>query len=227
MQHLAPLVRAAIAGTVLLASACAEAPTPQVAVLGDAAAIIGPDTGFDPAAPPADWFAGPGAGQSFAVVERAGLTALEVRRADTVIGRRVAVPLLAAPYLRWGWHLEPPAQDAGIRLVVGFARRGDPPAQSPRGDAERIEIALIGAAAGGARVTAAANGGPPVLLRNAGAGISSGWLVEAIDLAALHRQLRPGGAGADLDVVFVAVGGVGRRSDGRPLGQIAEVVLSR
>lgn len=222
MRHFAPRLRAAVVGTALLAAGCAEAPAPPVAVFRDSGAIIGPDPAFDPATPPPDWFAGPDAGQAFAVVERAGLVALEIRRADTAIGRRVAIPLLAAPFLRWGWHLEQPTPDAGIRLVVGLARRSDRTAA-----AERIEIAFVGAGAGGARVTAAANGGPPILLRRADGSASSGWQVEAIDLAALHRQFRPGGAGADLDVVFVAVGGVGRRIDGRPLGQIAEVVLSR
>jgi hypothetical protein len=144
------------------------------------------------------------------------------------------VPLLAAPYLRWGWRLEAPIADAaGIRLVVGLARGADraaTPARAgePPAHDRRIELALVGTA-GGARIIGSAGEapGPGLLLRSVDAGAAQTWMVEAIDLGALHARLHPDEAQAALIVTFVAVGGIGRRSDGRPLGDIAEVVLSR
>jgi hypothetical protein len=219
----------------LALASCSEAPAPRLALTTDAATVLGPEPGFDPARPPAGWFAGPGAAQAFAVVEQDGLTALELRSAETVLGRRMAVPLLAAPYLRWGWRLEPPVADAGVRLVVGLARGAERaagqagPGQVPPHD-RRIELTLVGTA-GGARVVGSAGGSPGsaagVLLRTVDAASAQAWMVEAIDLGALHARLHPDEAQAALIVTFVAVGGIGRRGDGRPLGQVAEIVLSR
>jgi hypothetical protein len=64
-------------------------------------------------------------------------------------------------------------------------------------------------------------------LRTVDAASAQAWMVEAIDLGALHARLHPDEAQAALIVTFVAVGGIGRRGDGRPLGQVAEIVLSR
>ena len=207
---------------VLLVAGCAEAPGARMAMIDNAATVIGPEATLDPAAPPADWFAGPGAGRSFAVVDRDGHRAIEVRGAETALGRRLSVPLLAAPFLRWAWRVEPGGAESGVRLIVGLERRGAAPARPP----SRLELALIGTA-GGARVTASLDGGRPVLLRRADPQASATWLIEAIDLAALLRQLSPTPPDGELSVVFVAVGGVGRRGDARALGQVAEVVLSR
>ncbi len=218
---------------VLVLAACSEAPPPRLTITQNATTVLGPEPGFDPAAPPAEWFAGPGAARAFAVVEQDGLAALELRSAETVLGRRTAVPLLAAPYLRWGWRLESPVAGAGIRLVVGLAQgdRGGAtrPGQPPPHD-RRIELALVGTA-GGARIVGSSGGAPGsgegVLLRSVDAGSAQSWMVEAIDLGALHARLHPGDAQAQLIVTFVAVGGIGVRADGRPLGQVAEIVLSR
>jgi hypothetical protein len=114
--------------------------------------------------------------------------------------------------------------------AAGPGRPGQPPAHD-----RRIELALV-ATAEGARVTASAaasaggdNAGPgeTVLLRVLQPAAAAAWMVEAIDLAAVHARLQPGAAQGGLVVTFVAVGGIGRRDDGRALGQMAEIVLSR
>jgi hypothetical protein len=216
---------------VLTLASCSEAPPPRLAVTASAATVLGPEPGFDPAMPPPEWFAGPGAAQAFAVVERDGITVLELRSAETVLGRRLAAPLLANPYLRWGWRLEPPVPGAGIRLVVGLAQGAERaaapsrPGQPPPHD-RRIELALVGTAAG-VSIVGSPGSGQGVLLRAVDAATAQTWMVEAIDLGALHARLHPEDAQAAMIVTFVAVGGIGRRGDGRPLGQVAEIVLSR
>ena len=126
---------AALAGALLLLGACAEQPPPALGETGGRATVLGPERGFNPAQLADPWWRSPPRGETmFQTVDLDNVTVLRVNApapsqpSTTVVGRRLAVPLLASPFLQWAWYLEPTVYgggagdglDRGLRISVGF-----------------------------------------------------------------------------------------------------------
>lgn len=226
--------------------------------------MLGPDRGFDTAALTDPWWRSPPRGPNlFTVAELQGTPALEVEApgADqpttSVVGRRLAVPLLAMPYLQWAWYLEPAifgggpgdGLDRGLRLSVGFYGGapetpqltdrlfGTGPSGYPLYD-RRVDITFGGTGAprpedSVQRMTAVDERGISYELRRGNFGEAGSWKLEALDLAKLYEQFWPHDRINRAQITFIAVGGLsGRPTLARtggpvPLGYVAEVTLTR
>lgn len=220
--------------------------------LGGRIAVVGPDPGFDPDRPPGDWdlFRSRGGETEFSVVRKEGVLALRLANegGGSLLGRHIKAPLLAMPYLRWGWHLESPAEapdeamlsdllaskSMPLYLLVGF--RGGASNTQPnehwqsgkRGaDRLRLERVLLLAWSGnpleppGLNASAAL---PRDVLRE-GWRDAGRWIVETVDLSDLYARLWPADRIGDVEVVFLAAGA--GPTDYRSVGFVAEIVLSR
>ncbi|MGB8274126.1 MAG: hypothetical protein WCF16_02525 [Alphaproteobacteria bacterium] len=251
---------AAIAVLALLAG-CATAPKPSSSIGAiidpyGQTVLIGPDAGFDPARPPPGWRLGVVGGGTrpasrVKVAEKAGVLALrwDSDAQETLLGRDVQAPLLAMPYLRWGWYLEPGLLDPVVRQVV----QEDTPDPTGTGVPLRLLVAFRGGGAveSGAAASPLAAGLPafdravslewslvalPKVGRQAGndavafyvirqgASAIGRWVVETVDLSRIYAELWPQDRLGDVSVVFVGVagGGLGIPS----AGYVAEVALS-
>ncbi len=257
-------VRIVTAGILLVLGACAETPPPPLAETGGRAVVLGPDAGFDPATVKDPWWRSPRRDPSrFTTVDLQGTLVLRVNEpaADqpttSVVGRRLAVPLLAMPYLQWAWYLEPAIYgggpgdglDRGLRLSIGFYG-GDPrspqftdrmfgtgPSGYPLFD-RRLDIIFGGAGAPRAQdaaehMRAINDKGVAVELRAGEFGQAGAWKLEALDIAKLYEQFWPHDRMGRAQISFIAVGSLpGRATDEAlprplPLGYVAEIVLTR
>ncbi|MBV8536871.1 MAG: hypothetical protein JO128_14830 [Alphaproteobacteria bacterium] len=249
---------------VLTAAACADRPPAPLAETGGWAVVLGPDPGFDPAAARDPWWRSPPRGASlFSVAELDGTPALEIDAPEfgqptgAVIGRRLAVPLLAMPYLNWAWYLEPavfgggPGEglDRGVRLSIGFYGGspeapqltdhvfGTGPAGYPIHD-RRIDITFGGIGAprpedSTQHMAAVDSRGISYELRRDSFGQAGAWKLEALDLAKLYKQFWPRDRMNLTQITFIAVGSLGgrptlaRTTGPIPLGYVAEISLTR
>ncbi len=249
---------------VLAAGACADRPPAPLAETGGKALVLGPDPGFNPAAASDPWWRSPQRGPSlFSVAELDGTPALEIEAPDAdqpttaVLGRRLAVPLLAMPYLEWAWYLEPAifgggagdGLDRGVRLSVGFYGGspeapqltdhlfGTGPAGYPIYD-RRIDITFGGIGAprpedSTQHMAAVDSRGISYELRKDSFGQAGAWKLEALDLAKLYKQFWPRDRMNLTQITFIAVGSLaGRPTLARtagpiPLGYVAEISLTR
>lgn len=259
------IARLAIAlALVLTASACGGRPPTPLAETGGRAAVLGPDPGFNPAALSDPWWRSPPHDTGlFAVVDLKDTPALEIKAPDAgqpttaVLGRRLAVPLLAMPYLQWAWYLEPAifgggpgdGLDRGLRLTIGFygGAPGTPqltdrlfgtgPAGYPLYD-RRLEITFGGIGAprpedAAQHMTAIDDKGVSYELRKPNFSQAGSWKLEALDLGKLYKQFWPRDRINLAQITFVAVGGLGGRpsiaqtTGPIPLGYVAEISLTR
>ena len=249
---------------VVAASACADRPPPPLAETGGRAVILGPDPGFNPAALSDPWWRTPARGANlFAVADLKNTPALKIEAPDadqptnTVLGRRLAVPLLAMPYMQWAWYLEPAifgggpgdGLDRGLRLSVGFygGAPGTPqltdhlfgtgPAGYPLYD-RHLSITFGGIGAprpedAAQRMMAVDDKGVSYELRKPNFGQAGNWKLEALDLGKLYKQFWPRDRINLARITFVAVGGLGgrptiaRTMGPIPLGYVAEISLTR
>jgi hypothetical protein len=256
-----PLLAVAL---VLTAGACAARPPAPLAETGGKAVVLGPDPGFNPAALSDPWWRAPQRGPDlFSVAELNGTPALEIEAPEadqptnSVIGRRLDVPLLAMPYLQWAWYLEPAifsggpgdGLERGVRLSIGFyggAPRtpqltdhllGTGPTGYPIHD-RRLDLVFGGIGAPRAEdsaqhTTAFDDRGIAYELRKANFGQAGAWKLEALDLAKLYKQFWPRDRIDLVQITFVAVGSMGgrptlaRTSGPIPLGYVAEISLTR
>jgi len=251
------------AAVVLAAGACADRPPAPLAETGGKALVLGPDPGFNPAAIGDPWWRAPARTDLFSVVELGGTPALEIQApeagqpATSVLGRRLAVPLLAMPYLEWGWYLEPAVfgggpgdgLDRGLRVSIGFYGGapetpqltdrlfGTGPSGYPLHD-RRIDITFGGIGAprpedSTQHMTAVDDRGISYELRKDNFGQAGAWKLEALDLAKLYKQFWPRDRINLAQITFVAVGGLSgrptlaRTSGPIPLGYVAEISLTR
>jgi hypothetical protein len=249
--------RSFIAGGLAAALAgCAEKmPTPLQSANGRSL-VLGPEPGFNPAVLPADWFVTPSrAAGRFKVVDVAGSPVLRVEApGGALLGRRLAMPLLATPYLHAGWYLDPGLYGGGprdglprgLRLVVGF-RGGTPggPQLVDRvftGDLPAhdrfMELRFGGIAASRPEeawleLAAISDRGMRRVLRGRDRNQAGRWHVEAIDLAAFYAGFWPRDRLAQVEIVFVAVGGLQHfmpppeNGNVSPAGYVAEILLTR
>jgi hypothetical protein len=253
-----------LAALVLTASACGERPLAALSETGGRAVVLGPAPGFNPVTAGDPWWRSPPRGADlFAVVEIEGTPALEIEAPDAgqpataVMGRRLAVPLLAMPYLQWAWYLEPAifgggagdGLDRGLRLSVGFYGGaaqspqltdrlfGTGPSGYPMFD-RRIDITFGGIGAprpedAAQRMATVDDRGVSYELRKANFGQAGDWKLEALDLAKLYKQFWPRDRIDLAQITFVAVGGLGgrptlaRTAEPVPLGYVAEISLTR
>ncbi len=198
--------------------------------------IIGPSPRFDPLRLPDSWYgANTGGGPlKIASGEKAGIVALrfEADSQGSILGRRLDIPLLNMPYLRWGWYLEPEVAGAArtevrgsepevlLRIVVGFRMLPHP---APAGDFHgppKIDrtLSLEWRAAAQSAATA---GSVPM---RAGRHEAGRWIIEAVDLSRLFSAVWPRDSIAQARLVFVAAGAGPTAVPAT--GYIAEVVLS-
>jgi hypothetical protein len=256
--------RLAVAGSVaLLLTACAAPPPPRLNEVGGRAVVLGPDPGFSPASLTDPWWVAPAQGSNrFAAVNLDGTLVLRIdapapdQPSTTVMGRRLAVPLLAMPYLQWAWYLEPAAYDGGpgdgldrgVKISVGFY--GGAPrtpqltdrlfSSGPEGyplHDRRLDIVFggMGTPRGGdaaQRVTVVDDRGITRELQAPQFNQSGAWKLEAIDISQLYQQFWPNDRINLTQISFVGVGGTGRpvvkaQNGALPIGYVAEVTLTR
>ncbi|MBI3453840.1 MAG: hypothetical protein HY057_13600 [Rhodospirillales bacterium] len=249
-------IACAFAGLLALA-ACAQEPSASLAFRDGRAVVLGPEPGFNPAALPADWWLSPPreAAGGFTATDLSGVTVLRVTApGGNLIGRRLTAPLLGAPYLRWGWYLDPALYgggagdglDRGLRIVIGFT--GGTPGGAQLTDRlfgvvsgdypphdRVIEIDFGGVGAPKAEdatqgVAALSDRGLRRVLRQSAFGQAGEWHIEAIDLAQLYAQFWPHDRMNQVTISFIATGGLpGRLPQGASptIGYIAEILLSR
>jgi hypothetical protein len=201
--------------------------------------VIGPSPRFDAAKLPENWYAATsGSGTpNFETGRKDGVFALRLSSDGdgAILGRRIEVPLLNMPYLRWGWYLDPPAPAAKrtaagtggessvlLRIVVGFRDGAAPKDEEkdshtpPKIDrAISLEWRADDAPQAGTAGTVAMRAGR----REAGR-----WLIEAVDLTRIYSQAWPQSPMGNTHIAFVAVGAGPSRTPAS--GYVAEVVLS-
>lgn len=245
-----------LAATLAAATGCAERLPAPLATANGRSLVLGPEPGFNPAKLPPDWFVAPTRGADrFKTVEISGTPVLRVEApGGPLLGRRLAVPLLATPYLHHGWYLDPGLYEGGprdglprgLRIVVGF--KGGLPAGAQlidrvfTGDLpvhdHFIELRLGGV--GAARpeeawleFAALNDRGVRRVIRAADRGQTGRWHVEALDLAAHYRDYWPRDRIAQVEIVFIAVGGLQHfmpppeSAALAPAGYVAEILLTR
>lgn len=255
-QFLRGVTGAALLGPFL--PGCAERRPAPLATANGRSIVLGPEPGFDPAAPPRDWFRSPARGTfGFQVVDLSGVPVLRVDvPGGALLGRRIAMPLLASPYLHIGWYLDPALYTGGagdglprgLRVVVGFKGgtprgmqlvdhvfSGDLP-----GHDRAIEFRLAGL--GSSRVEdstvefAAINDrGVKNVLRGPAHGQAGRWHLEALDLSAIYGGFWPRDRRAQVGIAFIAVGALQHQippaltAEGKPVaaGYVAEILLTR
>lgn len=255
-RRLAGLGMALLLGATL--SACAERLPSPLPTMNGRAIVLGPAPDFDPASLPPDWFvAPPDEDGRFEVVDLAGTKVLRLKApGGALLGRRIAMPLLAAPYLHAGWYLDPALYGGGpldglprgLRLTVAFEGgtpggaqlvdrlfAGDLPAHD-----RSIELRLGGVGATRAEdaaveLAAISDAGVRRVLRGPEQGQAGRWHLEAIDLAALYRGFWPRDRIGQVEIAFVAVGGLRHHplpppsgsAAPAPAGYVAEILLTR
>ena len=199
--------------------------------------VIGTTATFDVARLPENWYAavdGNGA-LKIATAEKDGVLALHLTGDGnaSIVGRRVQMPLLNMPYLRWGWYLEPAAAKPAkaetgsgaspvlLRVVVGF--RDGPAAESATGnDAPKVDRALsLEWRPAPANQTEDHDGSFAI---RAGYRDQGKWLIEAVDLSRFYERAWPQAAMDKAEIAFVAVGA--GPTPQPAAGYVAEVVLS-
>lgn len=252
---------AAILAGVLLLGACAETPPPALTQTGGRALVLGPERGFNPAQLADPWWRSPSRGDTvFQTVDLDSVTVLRVNApapsqpSTTVIGRRLAIPLLASPFLQWAWYLEPALYaggagdglDRGLRITVGFYggapsspqltdRLFGGPAGYPAFD-RQLEISFGGRGTprgddATTQMLATSAEGVRSVLRAPQAGQTGDWKLEALDLSKLYQAFWPRDRIDRARIAFVAVGGLSGRPTAQaaaaPLGYVAEISLSR
>ncbi len=234
----------------------AEPGAPQVQIVDSIAALYAPDPGFDPDRPPDDWFRLPvGRAGGFANTVLGSTRVLQIEAASgALIGRRVELPLLGLPFLRWTWYLDPalylggPAEGAerGLRLVFGFSggALGERPflggafvrnqPEFPDHD-RRIEIAWGGQGAFPSEtpvqgLSATNDRGRRRQVRAPAAGQTGRWRSEVLDLGELYGWFWPNDRYGETRLSFFAIGGLPAplppeaRST---IGYVLEVLLTR
>jgi hypothetical protein len=244
-----------LAATLAGLPGCAEKMPAPLPSANGRSLVLGPEPGFDPAVLPADWFVTPKRGADrFRVVDVSGSPVLRVEAPGGVLlGRRLAMPLLATPYLHTGWYLDPGLYNGGprdglprgLRLVVGF--RGGIP-----GGAQLVDRVFAGdlpvhdrfmevrfGGIGAARpeeawleLSAISDRGQRRVLRGPDRAQAGRWHVEALDLSALYGGYWPRDRLTQVEIAFVAVGGLQHfmpPADGSvsPAGYVAEILLTR
>ena len=204
--------------------------------------VIGPGQHFDPARLPGDWYVASSGGKpaKFAAAQKDGILALRLDGDNNgaILGRRLNVPLLNMPFLRWGWYVERPATSPApgrtgiktgtglneppvlLRVVVGFRDGIAQPVRKSNG-APRIDRALSlewRADETGVR------GAPGSIVIHAGLRDAGRWIIEAVDLSRLYAEAWPQSAAANAAIAFIAVGAGPARVP--VTGYVAEVALS-
>jgi hypothetical protein len=251
-------------GAVLTLAACSADPPPRLNEVGGRAVVLGPEPGFTPTSLSDPWWiAPPREGRRFAAVDLNGTLVLRIdapapdQPSTTVIGRRLAIPLLAMPYLQWAWYLEPALYeggpgdglDRGVKISVGFYGGspsspqitdrlfGTGPEGYPLHD-RRFDIVFggIGALRGGEaaqRISVVNEKGIVRELQAPQFNQSGAWKLEAIDIAKLYEQFWPQDRINLTKISFVGVGSLAGRpavkaqSGTLPIGYVAEITLTR
>lgn len=226
-------LRAVAIASVIVASLLSACSGPQgPLVLEGRVAIIGPSTADAPSADAPVLY---GAAAT-TIRDEDGVVALEVSAGalGAAIGRHLDTPLLAMPYLSWGWlrGRDGGAEDVPLRIRVGFAGGSTrhritttPPwlasLTQDLPTADRYVDFVWRAGASLPMSWIQLGGVPGLVMRNSGTSIGA-WRLESVDLSAIHARLWPRTPLGETVVVsvflFVEPGA---------RGSIAELALSR
>jgi len=201
--------------------------------------VIGPSDRFDLAQLPQHWYAATaatGGVPKITLARQQNVLALRLT-ADlqgSLVGRKINIPLLNMPYLRWGWFLEPAAAvppgqaalqrdepEVWMRVVVGIRISPDPAPGTVAPGPPQIERTVSLEWRAGAAQPPAAGGSVAMRLGGADAGK---WLFEAVDLSRIFSAAWPQDNIGAARIVFVAVGAGPTAVPAA--GYIAEVVLA-
>lgn len=201
------------------------------------AMVIGPSPNFDLARLPAHWYAATatsGNVPKITLAQQQDVLSLRLI-ADSqgaIVGRKINIPLLNMPFLRWGWLLEPQAAAAPaptvagaepevwLRVVVGLQTSLDPqPGTIAQGPPQIDRTMSLEWRADGGHPTAAHGS----VAMKVGAAEAGKWIFEAVDLSRIYSAAWPDDNIAAARIVFVAVGAGPAAVPGA--GYIAEVVL--
>jgi hypothetical protein len=235
-------------------AACADRPPAPLPTANGQAVVLGPDIGFDPGAPPPDWFlVPPRRASGIATAESNGARVLSIAAPGrSLIGRRIETSILASPYLRWGWYVDPALYGGGpgdglprgLRLMIGF-RGGTPGGPQlldrlfgglagdfpPHDRALELRLGGIGAPRpenATVEFAAVSDQGMRRQMRRAAYGQSGKWHVETVDLAAIYAGFWPRDRIGEVTIAFVAVGGLpAQLPETVPIGYVAEILLTR
>ena len=235
---------------------CAARPPAPLPSSNGRSIVLGPDPGFSPAALPQDWFLVPRkTSDRFSVVDVSGTPVLRVEApGGPLLGRRLAMPVLATPYLHAGWYLDSGLYDGGprdglprgLKLVVGF--KGGLPSGAQLLDRvfaddlpvhDRVlefRLGGIGAAHpedAWVEFSVVNDRGLRRILRAGERGQAGRWHVEALDLASIYRDYWPHDRLSRVEIAFIAVGGLQHfmpppeNAALAPAGYVAEILLTR
>lgn len=239
----------------LALSACqmqSTAPATPLQVVNDKALIFIADSNFDLANLPPEWWRSPSQrSDGFTLTRLGGAPVLRIETpTGLLLGRRFDAPMMERPNLRWSWYLDPSlfqgagdGQPRGIRLVIGFrggANRDTLDRMLTIGHLDYppydrlMELSFGGLPAGSAdnaQLELVASGGdnPHYVLRGPALGQAGAWQVEGIDIGAVYGLLWPTDRASDVQITFVAVGGVPSKlpETRATLGYISEILLAR
>lgn len=259
LRSVGMLLGSALLGAALIG--CAAPPPAPLPMTNGRAVVLGPEPGLDLAALPPDWFViAPKDTAKPVVTDSSGVPVLEIDPpGGTLVGRRLEMPILATPYLHAGLYVVPALYGGGpgdglprgIRLVIGFkgGTRGGPQLLNHvfgigSGDFpphERLmELRLGGQGAArseNATIEFAAfdDQGVKRLLTAPAYGQAGRWHLEAIDLAGLYSAFWPRDRIGQVQIAFVAVGGLQHQlppalsENGKTprIGYVAEILLTR
>lgn len=201
------------------------------------AMVIGPSPNFDLARLPAHWYAATattGNVPKITLAQQQSVLALRLiaDAQGAIVGRKINIPLLNMPYLRWGWFMEPPAAapaptaaasgepEVWLRVVVGFQTGVDQHPGTIEQGPPKIDRTVSLEWRANADHPSAVNGS--VAMR-VGAADAAKWIFEAVDLSRIYSAAWPGDNIAAARMVFVAAGAGPTVIPGT--GYIAEVVL--
>lgn len=199
--------------------------TPDLAGIGEAFNIIGPDRDLVVALrageTPIHWhLKGKPGTNALSVSEAKHVPGLNVRAgsSDFWFARELHASLLATPYLSWSWFSNPPsAGQHPVRLVIGFADQDAPrkaawwsvmSSNFPRAD-RIVAIEWAETALGRGTVI-----GPTISPDNysyaryiARGGTEHGnrWWTDNVDLSLLHQQLWPRHSVKNTEIRFIGV----------------------
>jgi hypothetical protein len=252
------IARLALALIVVVAGCARQPPAPLTESANGRSIVLGPEPGFNPAAPPRDWFLAPPRGtDSYKVVELSGTPVLRIEGSGgSLLGRRLATPLLAAPFLHAGWYLDAALFNGGprdglprgLRLVVGFSGGtstgtqlidriipGDLPVHDRFFELRLGGLGTTRAEDARLELAAVSDGGLRRVLRGAQGSEAGHWHLEAVDLAALYAAYWPRDRIGKVEIAFIAVGSLQHHplptASGHaapaPAGYVAEILLTR
>jgi hypothetical protein len=177
------------------------------------------------------------------IVTKDGIPSLKITNAENlfIIFRRTKDMMLATPFLRWSWFIEPPSTSGyhPVRVVIGFyggdqasRSRGSQPfrwlgSSLPAHD-RTMSLTWGESALQRGTLTAPPPGSSdeaPLYTVRGGRENAGFWWLETVDLSDLYRQIWPQDDSARTQVVFIGIAASARRAPAP--AHVSGITLSR